>query len=68
MKIEKDKLKKYEQIIELPRPVSKKHIPMERSKRAAQFAPFSALTGYENAIMETEKKKEEKWEKEYDGL
>lgn len=29
-----------------------KHIPMQRQKRAAQFSPFAALTGYEEAICE----------------
>lgn len=44
----------YEDIIHLPHHVSKVHPPMPVEKRAAQFAPFSALTGYEDAIMETE--------------
>lgn len=42
----------YDDIIHLDRPVSKRHRPMERSKRAAQFAPFAALTGYEDCISE----------------
>lgn len=37
-------MKKYEDIIGLSRPVSKKHPPMSRENRAAQFAPFAALT------------------------
>ncbi len=44
---------KYDDIITLPRPVSKKHPPMSLSNRAAQFAPFAALTGYGEAIEET---------------
>ena len=36
-----------------------------KKKRAAQFAPFSALTGYEKAIDETRKTVAEKWEDEY---
>lgn len=43
----------YEDIINLPHHVSAKHVPMSISERAAQFAPFSALTGYEEAINET---------------
>ena len=43
----------YEDIIHLSRPVSKKHIPMSRENRAAQFAPFAALTGHEEALEET---------------
>ena len=42
----------YEDIIQLPRPVSKKHPPMPMSKRAAQFLPFAALTGFEGEIAE----------------
>lgn len=43
----------YEDIINLPHPVSKKHSPMSMVARAAQFAPFAALTGYDAAIRET---------------
>lgn len=44
---------KYEDIINLKRPISKKHPPMPLEERAAQFAPFAALTGYEETITET---------------
>ena len=43
----------YDDIINLPRPVSKKHTPMSRIARAGQFAPFAALTGHDAAIKET---------------
>ncbi len=43
----------YEDILHLSRPVSQRHPPMPRLKRAAQFAPFVALTGHEDAIEET---------------
>ena len=43
---------KYDDIIELQRPVSRKHPPMPMEERAAQFSPFAALTGYENVIQE----------------
>lgn len=43
----------YEDIIGLPHPVSKKHPQMSLENRAAQFAPFAALTGYDAAIEET---------------
>ena len=42
----------YDDIINLPRPVSKKHAPMPLAKRAAQFLPFAALTGFEGEIEE----------------
>lgn len=44
---------KYADILFHPHPVSKKHPPMDRSVRAAQFSPFAALTGYDAAIRET---------------
>lgn len=43
----------YEDIINLPHHVSSKHPQMSMQDRAAQFSPFAALTGYEDAIKET---------------
>ena len=43
----------YEDILYLLRPVSKRHQPMSLLNRAAQFAPFAALTGYEDAVAES---------------
>lgn len=43
----------YEDMLDLPHPVSSKHPQMPQHKRAAQFSPFAALTGYEDAIAET---------------
>ena len=37
----------YEDIINLPHPVSGKHTPMPMLNRAAQFAPFAAVTGFD---------------------
>lgn len=45
--------KRYEEIINMERPVSEKHEKMSRLDRAAQFAPYSALSGYEDAVKET---------------
>ena len=36
----------YDDIINLPHHVSKRHPQMSMWNRAAQFAPFAALTGY----------------------
>ena len=44
---------KYDDIIDLPRPVSGKRSPMSNYDRAAQFSPFAALTGYDGVIQET---------------
>ena len=43
----------YDDIIHLPHHVSRNHPPMPMLDRAAQFAPFAALTGYEAAVGET---------------
>lgn len=40
----------YDDIIQLPHHVSTRHKPMSMWQRAAQFAPFAALTGYDDAI------------------
>lgn len=42
----------YEDMFSLPRPISLSHPPMPPSVRAAQFAPFAALTGYSQVIRE----------------
>lgn len=44
---------KYDSIINLPHHVSTKRPQMAMLDRAAQFAPFAALTGYDAAIKET---------------
>ena len=46
-------MKKYKDIIDLPHKQSSRRPHMSLSDRAAQFAPFSALTGYDDAIVET---------------
>ena len=46
----------YDDIINLPHHVSKRHPQMSMLNRAAQFAPFAALTGYDAAINETMEK------------
>lgn len=43
---------KYDDIINLEHHVSTKHSRMSLENRSAQFAPFSALTGYEEAVTE----------------
>ncbi len=43
----------YDDIIGLPHHTSTRHPPMSRADRAAQFAPFAALTGHGEAIRET---------------
>ena len=57
---------KYGDILKLQHHVSETHPPMPIADRAAQFAPFAALTGYKEAIEETERMAEEKIEREYE--
>lgn len=44
---------KYEDIINLPHHVSKRHRQMPLAERAAQFAPFAALEGHSAAVSST---------------
>ena len=44
---------RYDDIIDLPYKKSKRHAHMSMHDRAAQFAPFAALTGYGEAVEET---------------
>ncbi len=49
----------YDDIMGLPRHISRRHPPMPLLDRAAQFSPFAALTGHEEAIWETARQTEE---------
>ena len=44
-------MNEYDDILSMPRPVSKRHPRMGAAERAAQFLPFAALTGL-NALIE----------------
>ena len=50
----------YDDIIELPHYVSATRPHMSMSDRAAQFSPFAALVGYDDAIRETSRLTDEK--------
>ncbi|NLJ96228.1 MAG: YolD-like family protein [Clostridiales bacterium] len=50
---ENNDLHRYDDIINLPHHVSKSRPQMSTINRAAQFSPFAALTGYEEAVKET---------------
>ena len=56
----------YDDIIHLPHHVSATHPQMSMLQRAAQFAPFSALSGYGQAIEETTRQNEAAWERSVD--
>lgn len=52
----------YKDIINLPRPASKKRKSMAIGDRVAQFAPFAALTGHEEAVEEVARLTEDRIE------
>lgn len=57
-----DKRSLYESIIHLPHKQSTRHPPMSIQARAAQFAPFSALNGYEDVIRESARQTQDEME------
>jgi len=57
----------YDDIINLEHHVSKTRTPMSLEARSAQFAPFSALTGYSDAIKETARLTDKKIELDEDS-
>lgn len=59
---------RYDEIINLPHHVSKTRPQMPMSDRAAQFAPFAALTGYDSAIKETGRLTDEKIDLDEEAL
>ncbi len=48
-------MKSAEELFSMPHPESRRHKRMSLQNRAAQFAPFAALTGYDAQIAETER-------------
>ena len=67
--MEKDieNVSKYDDIINMKNPEPKNHVRMDRLSRAAQFAPFAALTGYNEAIYETQRITESRVELDEDS-
>ena len=60
--------RKYNEIMGRPHHVSKTRPQMPMSDRAAQFAPFAALTGYDAAIKETGRLTDERIELDVEAL
>jgi len=52
----------YDDIINLPHYEPKHHTRMSMWNRAAQFAPFAALTGFDAAIKDTAQQNEDSYE------
>ncbi len=57
---------KYDDMLDMPHHSSETHPRMPVRNRAAQFAPFAALSGYDSAISETARLTEEKRELDED--
>lgn len=57
-----DANEKYKDIINLPHHVSETRTRMSIESRAAQFLPFAALTGYDEAVHESARQTREKIE------
>lgn len=51
-------MSRYDDIINLSHHVSTNHPRMSMHDRAAQFAPFAALVGYDDAVAETARQTE----------
>lgn len=51
-----------QELLEMERPVSARHAPMRRCDRAAQFAPFAALSGFEEVVREAGRRVQEQYE------
>lgn len=58
----------YNDILFLPHPRSLSRRPMPRPGRAAQFAPFAALSGYDGAIEETARLTDRQMEQDEEQL
>ena len=55
-------MKRYEDMLHMPYPVSSKRPGMSQQDRAAQFAPFAALNGHGDLIRKTQRLHEESFE------
>ena len=55
-------MNKYDDIINLPHYESKTRKRMSLEARSAQFAPFAALTGYDNKVKETARRTDKRIE------
>ena len=53
-------MNKYAAILDHPHHVSQKHPPLPPESRAAQFSPFAALTGYDDAVVEAARRTDRK--------
>lgn len=48
---------RYDDMLDMPRPISKRHLPMSSLNRAAIFSPFAALTGFDAKIQDAQRRR-----------
>lgn len=60
--------RRYDDIINLPHWEPRTHRRMPEADRAGQFAPFAALTGYDDMIAETSRQASSAAESEFDSF
>lgn len=65
---ERSEERRYDSILRLPHPTPVTRQRMSRMARAAQFAPFAALTGYDAAIGESARRTSARIERDEDTL
>ena len=58
----------YDDIINLPHHVSKRHPQTSMWNRTSQFAPIAALTGYDDAIKDTAQENLDNYESKNDEV
>ena len=58
----------YDDMIHLPHHISKTRTQMSMEDRAAQFSPFAALSGYDDAILETGRLTDRRIDRDEDAL
>lgn len=58
----------YDDIIDMPAPSSEKHPRMPIGDRAAQFAPFSAVVGHDDAVREVARVTEKRVELDEEAI
>ena len=62
-------LSDYADLLERPAPVSTRFVPMDRLSRAAQFASYKALNGFEDMVIESARPTETRFiEPDEDGF
>lgn len=68
MTMNMEDIHRYDDIIDMEHPDPKTHGRMSMHNRAAQFAPFAALTGYDEMVRDTTRANEERMDDRIEEL